>query len=137
LPAQAASWPDALYRSWPRAGDGKWLVSFPRPQKSLAKQDAEQRASRHVARDERRVHLRARRRRGHPAAPHARRRRCQGRGAGAAWPQPGPGPLRRSQGVFGAQAAVALIIEALTAAAPSLPCTAAPAGRDGVISLGL
>jgi DNA-binding transcriptional LysR family regulator len=29
--------------------------------------------------------------------------------------------------------AVALIIEALTAAAHSLPCTAAPAGRDGVI----
>ena len=33
--------------------------------------------------------------------------------------------------------AVALIIQALTAAAHSLPRTAAPAGRDGVISLGL
>lgn len=34
LPAQAASWPDALCCSRPRDGDGKWLVSIPRPQKS-------------------------------------------------------------------------------------------------------
>jgi len=40
--------------------------------------------------------------------------------------------VRRSQGVFGAKAR-ALIIEALTAAAHSLPRAAAPAGRDGVI----
>ena len=54
---------------------------------------------------------------------------------------PGRNPARDLYAVARASSvrrpAVALIIEALTAAAHSLPGTAAPAGRDGVISLGL